>query len=123
MMRDGTVAGGEPRRRRATDDLLDWQGERIEDLELLVRWLAMPYGDNSPAFATELPNGDPLESGAKLQALYGEIVGEKIPPRGVWFQCETCSMWQIRTEPVPIDPSVIPPHGDPVTGLPLPATR
>ena len=29
---------------------------RCRDLEILVRWLAAPYGDNMPVFATELPD-------------------------------------------------------------------
>jgi hypothetical protein len=100
-------------------ELLDFQAERLERLELLVRWLAMPYGENRPIFATELPNGVPLESGAMLEALYTEVVGPKEPTRGAWFRCPTCSMWQIRSDPVEtlgIVPGEIPAAREPATG-------
>jgi hypothetical protein len=67
----------------------------IRDLEDLVRWLAIPYGDNSPQFAVADWTGAPLDDGKRLSALYQEVVGETRPPvHTAWTQCPTCSMWQ-----------------------------
>ena len=72
---------------------------RCRDLEILVRWLAAPYGDNMPVFATELPDGRPLKTGLMLERLYAEIVGPTQPaPGGTWYQCPSCSHWQIRSD-------------------------
>lgn len=68
-------------------------------LQDLIRWLALPYGDNSPIFATSLPDGTPLETGREMQAMYREIVGEKNGTTGTWFQCPECSTWQVRSIP------------------------
>jgi len=66
------------------------------DLRDLVRWLAIPYGDNSPQFATADWNGEPLEDGKRLQAVYESVMGKpKEPaPHTAWTKCPTCSMWQ-----------------------------
>jgi hypothetical protein len=69
--------------------------QRIQDLTDLVRWLALPYGDNSPQFATATWEGAPLEDGKRLAAVYASVVGETRPPvPTAWTQCPTCGMWQ-----------------------------
>ena len=73
--------------------------DRMGQLELLCRWLAMPLGDNRPVFATELPNGAPLETGRVLEQLFDEVVPAH--PRatpGVWWRCPSCDLWQIRSD-------------------------
>ena len=68
---------------------------RIGDLTDLVKWLALPYGDNSPQFATATWEGAPLEDGRRLAAVYESVVGETRPPvPTAWTQCPTCGMWQ-----------------------------
>lgn len=66
-------------------------------LQDLIRWLALPYGDNAPIFATSLPDGTPLETGREMEALYREVVGEKTGTAGSWFQCPECGMMQVRS--------------------------
>jgi hypothetical protein len=68
---------------------------QLEDLRQLVQWLALPYGNNMPIFGTMLPNGDVLETGVKLKALYADVVGEKDPTAGAWYQCPACGMMQV----------------------------
>lgn len=68
----------------------------ISDLIDLVRWLALPYGDNMPVFATELPDGRPLQDGRRLAELYLEVVGDKRNPTpGAWRQCPSCRQWYV----------------------------
>jgi len=81
-------------------DFFLWDGapdlqDAIRDLRELVKWLALPFGDNEPIFATKGVSGETLETGVKLRDLYRSIVGEKEPVRGIWFQCPTCNMWQV----------------------------
>ena len=81
-------------RQRIASMILDAQ-DRVKALEDLVRWLALPYGDNSPQFATATWEGAPLEDGKRLAAVYASVVGETRPPvPTAWTQCPTCSMWQ-----------------------------
>ena len=69
--------------------------QRMIDLEDVVKWLALPYGDNSPQFATATWEGAPLEDGRRLAAVYESVVGETRPPvPTAWTQCPTCGMWQ-----------------------------
>lgn len=82
---------------------LDYQ----DRLRLLVKWLAMPYGDNVPIFAKALPDGTPLETGIMLEGLYKDVMGQRewSPTAGYWVQCHECgSMYVLRTdleEPTP----------------------
>ncbi len=76
---------------------------RIEALEDLVRWLALPYGENTPLFATATWDGQPLETGKRMAELYAEVVGGRSePPRvGVaWTRCPTCDSFQT----IPVEP-------------------
>jgi hypothetical protein len=89
---------------------------RAEELELLVLWLAMPYGENQPIFATALPDGRVLETGVKLQALYRQVVGEKQWTHGIWVQCPCCSQMYVQSETLetvgpPESPGVAPGAG------------
>ena len=88
--------------------MTDWEGmyaeeaERVEDLESLVRWLALPYGSNAPTFATADWQGKPLETGKRLRDLYAEVVGEPEFERSgiAWTRCPTCDTFQT----VPVEP-------------------
>jgi hypothetical protein len=70
--------------------------DRVGRLELLVRWLAQPYGTNTPVFAVHDWRGDPLATGEALRDLYLEVVGPKDPFPGEWYECPSCGMWQVR---------------------------
>jgi len=65
----------------------------------LIRRLALSYAGGEPIFATEMPDGTRLD-GAEMTALYREVMGEptRPSPDSAWYQCPTCSMWQVRTE-------------------------
>lgn len=70
---------------------------RAANLELLVRWLAKPYGERVPLFAVELPDGRELVTGKMLRDLYAEVVQPTEGPReGTWWQCPECQTWQVR---------------------------
>ena len=69
--------------------------DMVNDLVELVEWLAMPYGDNRPVFATELPDGRPLDTGVKLERLFTAVMGEKRETPGAWVQCEECRAWHV----------------------------
>lgn len=72
--------------------------EQVMDLEELVRWLAIPWSQagNMPLFATELPDGRPLETGLKLKALYEEVVGYGgHEGQGAYRQCPECRQWYV----------------------------
>lgn len=82
--------------------------DRADDLEALVRWLALPYMTTSidgepsvrtPIFAgKDIFTGEPLLTGPKLEALWHEIFGETEPPApGRWVRCETCNAYNIET--------------------------
>ena len=73
--------------------------DRAGQLELLVRWLAQPFGTNTPVFAVHDWRGDRLETGEALRALYLEVVGPKDPFPGEWYECPSCGMWQVRARP------------------------
>ena len=80
------------------DELPD---DREGRLELLVRWLAAPYADNLPVFATELPDGRPLLAGLALEKLFTEVMGDQVGTRhvsGAWWRCPSCDLWQIRSD-------------------------
>ena len=73
----------------------------LVDLADLVRWLSLPYGENSPQFATADWTGAPLEDGKRLKAVYENVMGPKEPaPHTAWTQCPTCSTWQT----IPVEP-------------------
>ncbi len=65
---------------------------RTDALERLVRWMALPFGENTPIFNDEQRD---------LEALYREVVwtdGPKLPPMpGKWVKCPTCSMIHLRS--------------------------
>ena len=76
---------------------------RIRDLEDLVRWLALPYGENRPLFATADWQGKPLDDGKRLEETYLSVVGEKSEPARVgmaWTRCEMCGTFQT----IPVEP-------------------
>ena len=73
------------------------------DLEVLVRWLALPYGENRPLFATADWQGKPLDDGKRLAETYLSVVGEKSEPARVgmaWTRCPTCGTFQT----IPVEP-------------------
>jgi hypothetical protein len=78
-----------------------------DQLRLLARWLAMPYGNNDPVFAVELPDGRPLNTGLMLRDLYASVVGPAVFTPGIWQQCPTCSHWEVRADTLPTDPGGI----------------
>ena len=70
----------------------------IDDLKQLIQWLAMPWSQagNLPMFATELPDGRPLDTGIKLKALYESIVGAGgHEGQGAYRQCPECRQWYV----------------------------
>jgi hypothetical protein len=84
-------------------EISDAQQKRIWDLEDLVRWLSLPYGENRPLFALADWEGKPLDDGKRLEETYLSVVGERSePPRvGVaWTRCPTCDTLQT----VPVEP-------------------
>jgi hypothetical protein len=66
-----------------------------DDLLLLVRWLALPYGANTPVFAMENPYGQPLPASRRLKATWEAIIGEGNETPGVWRQCAECRGWYV----------------------------
>jgi hypothetical protein len=77
--------------------------DEIVGLEDLVRWLALPYGENRPLFALADWEGKPLDDGKRLEATYLSVVGEKSEPARVgvaWTRCEMCGTFQT----VPVEP-------------------
>lgn len=70
----------------------------VVELEGLVKWLAMPYGENLPIFATSLPDGTVLETGLRQRALYRAVVGRKEWVSGTWVQCSCCGQMYVRSE-------------------------
>jgi hypothetical protein len=82
-----------------------WPDDEVGQLKLLCRWLALPLGDNRPVFATELPDGTPLETGRNLEALFDQVcpIHPRVTP-GTWWRCPSCDLWQIRSDlPTPPD--------------------
>jgi hypothetical protein len=77
-------------------------GAVIRDLVDLVKWLAIPYGDNAPMFATADWSGEPLEDGRRLKAAWVSIMGPGEPPdpHRAWTQCPTCGVMQT----IPVKP-------------------
>lgn len=72
---------------------------RVAELEALVRHLALTYGDAEPVFAGAdgrgTIDGVPLATAAGLQALYRQVVGERLPADValVWVRCTACGQW------------------------------
>ncbi len=62
----------------------------VADLADLIEWLAMPYGDNEPVFATALPDGRPLDAGIRLQRIWRAVMGEGRRSDGAWVMCDAC---------------------------------
>jgi hypothetical protein len=46
----------------------------VSRLERLVRWLALPYGENVPIFPHEDQYGNPLPASVELEETYREVV-------------------------------------------------
>ena len=70
--------------------------ERIGDLEALVRWLALPYGNRRPIFTTVDQHGQPLTDNIRLQRAWNLTFtgdpgqppeGEEPPAPGGWTRC------------------------------------
>jgi hypothetical protein len=74
-----------------------------EDLEALIRHLALVYQGGDPVFAYAeeagfLPGYDPKVK-LSLQATWDHVVGSRGPPgAGVWAQCRTCGAWAVWPE-------------------------
>jgi hypothetical protein len=85
----------------ADDDAVVAMMSREARLEALVRWLALPYGDNVPVFATQLPDGRTLATGVMLRDLYTSLMGPSTPTSGTWQQCPTCQRWDIHSALLP----------------------
>ena len=85
------------------------------ELEQLVKWLALPYGDNSPIFATALPDGRLLETGVRMRAVYRAVVGDKQWTAGTWVTCDCCGQMYVNTELLyePVPDALEPVPGDP----------
>lgn len=82
--------------------------DRADDLESLVRWLALPYMTTSvdgqptvktPIFADKnIYTGEDLITGPRLQALWTELFGDGQPASpGRWVRCESCNAYNIET--------------------------
>jgi hypothetical protein len=94
-----TVRGSEPPPPASPSELRHIEVIRYAvELEELVKWLALPYGENQPIFATSLPDGRILETGVKMMALYRHVVGSKQWVRGTWVQCQHCSQMYVKSE-------------------------
>ena len=46
----------------------------IEELEDLILWLALAYGDNDPIFAYQDPYGAPLPENERLDSIWHRVV-------------------------------------------------
>jgi hypothetical protein len=81
---------------KAFAELDDALAENVNMRELIV-WLSRMYEGGEPIFATENWDHTPIESGARLQATWRDVVGEGIPPDAVRAQCPTCGTWAVRS--------------------------
>lgn len=88
--------------------------EYIQELEGLVRWLSMPYAGGRPIFATALPNGQLLDTGLAMQALWDEVNGfdpdqfgtmsgtetdeRNTAVTGAWMVCPHCGSRTVTNE-------------------------
>jgi hypothetical protein len=72
------------------------------ELEELIRWLALPYGDNEPIFAYSNWDGTPIDSGARLRAVWHRVVGDtsKLNEHGTWVRCPHCGSYQVHSAPL-----------------------
>jgi hypothetical protein len=74
-------------------------GELAECYQL-IRWLARPYGNNTPVFEAE---GTDLSEMRLLRDLYRRATGtDTIADRAelVWCQCDHCGAWSTKRKEV-----------------------
>lgn len=97
--------------------------KRIEELEALVRWLAMAYNGRTPIFAQEDRKGFPLRAGITNARTWRSVMGDTEPAaQGAWVHCEHCGSNYVAPsalEPLPMkfegmDPRAVTPamHND-----------
>lgn len=95
-------------REEALGESLDEAEARVEDLESLIRWLALPYMTTSvdgapsvktPIFATKNAFTDePLMDGVRLEATWASLFGETEPPApGRWARCPNCGAYNVES--------------------------
>lgn len=53
--------------------------QRVDDLEELVRWLAVPFGDNRPILPPRNEHGQDLPANVRLAATYASVVPDRRP--------------------------------------------
>lgn len=86
----------------------------VDKLKELVRWLSMPYAGGRPIFATALPNGQLLDTGLAMQALWDEVNGydpdqfgtmsgtvtdeRNTQVTGAWMVCPHCGSRTVTNE-------------------------
>jgi len=58
-------------------------GERVRDLEDLIRWFAAPFGRNRPIFSHSDMYGHVLAHAQRLERIYDSVIGEA-------SYCEIC---------------------------------
>lgn len=69
-----------------------------DDLVMLIRWLALPYGKRSPIFALEDWQGNPLPANRRIATAWHSIMGVQ-PERSdnAWVICPICGGATVRT--------------------------
>jgi hypothetical protein len=85
------------------DDTIATLMGRLVNLEELVRWLSLAYGENEPVFSGAdgygTQNGLPLGSAPQMHTLWHQVTGT-VHADGTWddktrTQCDHCGQWSV----------------------------